>query len=293
MKLVEILARELKEWPDKAVAITQDACGEVWPLSKLDDSVEFMGSRWLSNHCFMIVGDIIPGAQVASDHATAIVTRAKWQEAKDRLEGKTVKKPNANKDGWVRHRGGKCPVEAGTLVDIRLRNGDIKIGVEAITGWADDWSHTNSGYDTMAYRIHTPSEQPATVEESSPAEPVINGTTCISEFEKPAPAEFKVIYDPLQWRDRITEIDAESKAETERHSAAMSALDAERAELVQKLASEGLALIERNALEEWKVIAKEEGKLVHAVKAHREMYGSTLKRAVDEVKSYRASIGIY
>ncbi len=78
-------------------------------------------------------------------------------------------------------------------------------------------------------KIHTPSEQPATAEKSSPVEPV-------------AP-----ISGPLQWRDRITEIDAESKLESERHNSAMTALDTERAELVQKLASEGLALIERKA----------------------------------------------
>lgn len=135
-----------------------------------------------------------------------------------------------NKDGFIRHRGGKCPVEAGTLVDVRHRDGDIFLAEPACgLGRAETWAHSNHKGDIMAYRIHTPSEQPATVKESSPVEPI------------------SPIDGPLQWRDRITEIDAESKAESERHNAAMTALDTERAELVQKLASEGLALIERKA----------------------------------------------
>src|SRR6185437_15539298 len=109
----------------------------------------------------------------ASDWKTAIVTRADWQAAKDKLEGKTVKKPNANKDGFIRHRGGKCPVEAGTLVDVRHRDGDIFLAEPACgLGRAETWAHSNHKGDIMAYRIHTPSEQPATTEESSPVEPV-------------------------------------------------------------------------------------------------------------------------
>ena len=141
----------------------------------------------------------------------------------------------ANKEGWKRHRGGKCPVEAGTLVDVRYRSGDINIGVSALTGPVDknhvfgsrnggyldlarNWDHKGTPEDIMAYHLHTRSEQPATVKES-------------------------LSVDLLAWRDRITEIDAESKAEAERHNAAMTALDSERAELVQKLAGEGLALL--------------------------------------------------
>lgn len=32
--------------------------------------------------------------------------------------------PQADADGWIHHDGGPCPVETGTLVDIKLRNGD-------------------------------------------------------------------------------------------------------------------------------------------------------------------------
>ncbi len=187
-----------------------------------------------------------------------------------------------SKEGFIRHRGGKCPVEAGTLVDVRYRSGDINLGVPALTITSDEshvfgsrrggyldlasyWGHDGLPGDIMAYRIHTPSEQPATAEEPAPVEPVAPAE-CTNEdswnckycrktetcealkdprnFGEP---QVKPIAGPLQWRDRITEIDAESKAENERHKAAMAALNSERAELVQKLASEGLAMIERKA----------------------------------------------
>lgn len=218
MKLVEILARELKEWPKGVHTAYQDADREVRfdPVTKHDFFCEELAEENPEISC----QDGIPFA--------GPVTRADWQAAKDKLEGKAVKKPNANKDGWVRHRGGKCPVEAGTLVDVRLRSGAILYCTEASNIYWSRVENPNQG-DVMAYKIYYSSEQPEIAEEPSPVDPV-------------AP-----IAGPLQWRDRITEIDAESKAENERHSAAMTALSTERAELVQKLASEGLAMIERKA----------------------------------------------
>lgn len=166
-----------------------------------------------------------------------------------------------NKDGFIRHRGGKCPVDRGAYISARFRSGEQYHG----PAYGLVWAHSGIPADVMAYRIHTPSEQPATVKESLSVDPVAP-SECTNEdswnckycrktetcealkdprnFGEP---QSKPINGPLQWRDRITEIDAESKAEEERHNAAMIALDTERAELVHKLASEGLALIERKA----------------------------------------------
>lgn len=258
MKLVDILARELKEWPEVAKSLTQDNDSMI---SSYDtNSPEFDASLDL-----WTVTGYIPcsrfKAKLATDRKTAIVTRADWQAAKDKLEGKTVKKPNANKDGFIRHRGGKCPVEAGTLVNYRMRNGvssRCSVKAELLS-----WSHEGESSDVMAWKLCPPSNQPANIEESSPVEPVAPAEctnedlwnckycrkteTCeaLKDPRNLGEPQVKPIADPLQWRDRITEIDAESKAESERHNAAMTALDTERAELVQRLASEGLALIER------------------------------------------------
>jgi len=131
----------------------------------------------------------------------------------------------ADKDGWVRHRGGKCPVGAGTVIEYRERNGNIEVECEPeLLGIM--WLHENHPRDIMAYRLHKPAEQVVTRQEMSeafaPTEP--QGVFIPSKIDQ--------IDGPIKWRDRITEIDATTRA-----------LTTERAELVQKLASEGFALI--------------------------------------------------
>ena len=126
-----------------------------------------------------------------------------------------------NAEGWIRHRGGKCPVEVGTLIDIRRRDGLVRNGVPCGKDFTRTssmfWMHDGDGAEVMAYRLHKPAEQ-------------------VEACSKPDPRDSaKRDSDYVCWmRDRITEIDATTRA-----------LTAERAELVQKLASEGCALIGR------------------------------------------------
>lgn len=138
-------------------------------------------------------------------------------------------------EGWSRNRGRKCPVESGTLVDLQLRGGVIHIGK-----FCDNhtWIHTGEPFDVMYYRLHKPAEQ-------------VTGTSCMTDLLKGDQKTVNVVMTcgPLQWRDRIKEIDATTQA-----------LTTERAELVQKLASDGFALIvnEPDApiglpREEWKI----------------------------------------
>lgn len=130
-----------------------------------------------------------------------------------------------NAEGWIRHRGGKCPVESGVKVDYRMRNGSIdSFGRKSDTLY---WDHDNEGGDIMAYRLHKPAEQ---VEACSKPELQINLQDGYGEIYNAQAIE----HGPLQWRDRIAEIDSTTQD-----------LTTERAELVQKLASEGFALIGR------------------------------------------------
>lgn len=123
-----------------------------------------------------------------------------------------------NAEGWIRHRGGKCPVEAGVKVDYRMRNGEIDcFGHDA---GRLQWNHEPDDGDIMAYRLHKPAEQ---------VEPFIEAVHAFNAL-----AKVQQLDGPIGWRDRITEIDVEVQART-----------VERAELVQKLASEGFALIGR------------------------------------------------
>lgn len=171
-----------------------------------------------------------------------------------------------NKGGWIRHRGGKCPVETDVLVDVRTRDGMVWLRHNATQDC--DWSHNGCSNDIMAYRLHKPEQvEPAVVD---------NG----EQAEMPAAKYFD---GPLQWRDRIREIDS-----------TVEALEEERVSLVQKLESEGFRLIEpvkscesSQALETWQEIAISPGGLVPAVKEFRNTYGSSLKEALEVVRKYR------
>ena len=80
MKLVEILARDVKEWLDCWVSAVQDSDGTVW--FNLVDNVGpiFDADRsWVSNPCHSEIFN------VSSDFQTAIVTRAQWEAERARM----------------------------------------------------------------------------------------------------------------------------------------------------------------------------------------------------------------
>ena len=132
-----------------------------------------------------------------------------------------------NAEGWIRHRGGKCPVDPETIVEVRLRDGTCWVDSEAEAGSFWTWQHSDICADIMAYRLRKPAEQVAPDIYAADDSEQMGGVDI--SFIEPAIAQ-----GPLQWRDRIAEIDATTQA-----------LTTDRAELVQKLASEGFALIGR------------------------------------------------
>ena len=157
-KLVEILAAELKEWPQYVSFIVQDKGGKV----KFEKSCEpKMGSSdevWIRrNACGKLHGLVN-----SSDWYSSIVTRDQWEAERAKLEGEEVmrdcvekcepeSKPKANAQGWVRNRGRKNPFDVCTLVDARLRSGDV------VTGKFSEnlhWIHTGNSFDVMAYRVN-------------------------------------------------------------------------------------------------------------------------------------------
>ena len=44
----------------------------------------------------------------------------------------------ANKYGWILHRGGECPVEVETMVDVRFRDGYVANACKALTHESED-----------------------------------------------------------------------------------------------------------------------------------------------------------
>lgn len=150
------------------------------------------------------------------------VTRAQWEAERAKLS-----KTKANAQGWIRNRGrsGVCPVKPSQTIEVRDRDGDV-YEVEAS---ALRWHHIGNGGDIMAWR-------PISAEQSSAKKAF---DACVEKCASTEPGHVempaaKYFDGPLQWRDRITEIDR-----------TVEALEEERVSLVRRLADEGLQLIER------------------------------------------------
>lgn len=79
MKLVEILAKELKEWPEGAACVAQDRSGEVWPFMDTDIEIYKDDGQWGGGICPRHGWDS-EVSQLATDHSTAIVTREMWEQ---------------------------------------------------------------------------------------------------------------------------------------------------------------------------------------------------------------------
>ena len=71
--------------------------------------------------------------------------------------------PQPADDGWIPWSGGDCPVEVGTRVDAKFRDGEKAYNVPAgdfaedpDSRSASDWSHMEIDYDIIAYRVVKP-----------------------------------------------------------------------------------------------------------------------------------------
>ncbi len=82
--------------------------------------------------------------------------------------------PKADADWWIEWKGGECPVERGTLVDVKYAGGEENYGVSALTeGWHKDHVHGSNRKRTtsnwadglpvsgiVSYRLHKPEVKP-------------------------------------------------------------------------------------------------------------------------------------
>lgn len=167
MKLVEILAEEMEEWPEGVTHLTQSSVDrEIYDAldGKPESSVESLKPRFDTRRSH-------------SEDVYPIVIRAQWQAERDKQKG----------GEWKRHLGGKQPVPDDAVIEYRLRNGDIG-------DWAPhrlEWDHSGHDGDIMAYRIIS---QPQ-------AEEVEVKDTNIGTIS------YKISVDqiagPLAWRDTI------------------------------------------------------------------------------------------
>lgn len=143
MKLVELLTRELDVWPDGAEVATQDGGGVVC-FSR--GPLPVFGAKYDDEWSFDQSGAIDCGGRLslllATDHATAIITRADWQAERERIAG-----------GWIAWGGGECPVaDDGDGYDVKFSSGEVELGP------FPRWYHTGFR-DIIAYRLHKPEQQ--------------------------------------------------------------------------------------------------------------------------------------
>lgn len=212
MKLVEILAREFEKWPKGVDGI--------WQSSKdnelyLDGPPKNQWPEWLCD----------------DRGYYGRVKKADWEAERAKL-----KAPKANGDGWVRHRGGKCPVDSDVMIQTVMRGENkSKFDPQVLTADSYSWKHVDSNSDVMYWRTHKPDEQPQIKLESgaeiiySPGGPLIS--------MEPADTMLAI-------RDRIRELDTQRAEVESTYQRQISEITQERESLVQRLAGEGLALVE-------------------------------------------------
>lgn len=236
MKLVELLARELKEWPIGTVSMTQDDDGAV---NQYDHDSPVTLSTKCTWRCIGFTEYLAHLKEISSDQQTVIVTEKMWQAERDRQKG----------GEWRRHRGGKQPVANEVLVEFKFHSG--------VTGacYASDllWDHQKQDDDVMQYRvISQPQAEEVEVNvfvgkdvkieyayaqegvEPEHLEWKTMGTAKIDSICDLGSTEAKTeqIDGPIKWRDTVNELDAYIEEFTR-----------EREALIERLASEGFALI--------------------------------------------------
>lgn len=224
MKLVQLLAKELKEWPEGISCMVQDGSGKICTCRNgfpdpHDGDWTICGPKSMDTTVDWV--DIGSGKhEIASDQTSAIVTLESWQAEREKM----------NKPKWIRHRGGKCPVADDVKVLYRMRSGTITSRGEPSSILS--WDHSKSGADIMAYRVieETKDQEIEEVKKTNfgtiTYKLEIDATEAAKEIDSLV-AKWGQLESPLKWRDAIIHCQAiieDCEREIERN---VNLLDAE------------------------------------------------------------------
>lgn len=241
MKLVQLLAKELNEWPeydegsDPILFITQDASGEIFSWND-NGELKFADGRWYMQGTIPFDELIFDGSETCSDCSYEIVREDQWYYEREKM----------NKPKWIRHRGGKCPVKAGTKVVTRYRDGVVSDWCmtrdqDTSEEWLSAvWSHSGGETDIMAYYVEETKDQEIEEVKKTNFGTItykleIDATEATKEIDSLV-AKWGQIESPLKWRDEIIELEAYEEE-----------FRREREKLIRKLESEGFKLIDHIA----------------------------------------------
>lgn len=165
MKLVDILARELTEWPLLAYEfVAQESDGEIYFYMMREDAKYSGANTWLRGENGSLYAYPSIFLTRSDDWQTSVVSKQEWQSARaaylasiqparDSEIAAVVEKP-ANP--WRRNRGRKTPpVADGARIELKLRNGII------IKGASDGlrWTLGNLQGDIMQWRYAEPQHE--------------------------------------------------------------------------------------------------------------------------------------
>lgn len=196
--LVSVLAKEMDAWPDDQEYFTCDPSGYI--RASLDVQYDFHPEEVVN-----VTERTKEYAGLGDDYPR--VTKAMWQAERDRQNG----------GEWKRHRGGLCPVKAGTKVSTKHRDGEVfdvhhhtaqeGSSVASLNGI---WKHNGDSFDIMKYRIISqPQAEEVEYRGPFPCAPIGEPANLIEyDIEFPSgvftmESKTEQFEGPLAWRDRI------------------------------------------------------------------------------------------
>lgn len=82
----------------------------------------------------------------------------------DQIVAETAVQGESDSDGWIEWKGGEQPVEYGTLIDVKFRDGmemfaaPVGVTTDDFPRHVLDWSHDDRRGDIIAYRLRKPEQ---------------------------------------------------------------------------------------------------------------------------------------
>ena len=205
-KLVEILAKQLKEWPSErdngyeVYSITQDYNGVLngYEAGEVPATSENAGRVWCDGASYLDAGldvDIDVKASMADDQETAIVTRAEWQAAVDALKPDAQRVSEdyveANKDRHAKEWNGEGLPPVGVEVEYHDNHDWFKCVVIAYTNGKIVF--TRPDYEDLVFVCD---------DDDMPLRPIRTIEQITAEEREKA---IKDLYYTINWNDNVTQ----------------------------------------------------------------------------------------